>query len=120
MLRVVNPSIYKFTAHYIDDRQVRENLYARWTTMRRFRPHLPAVGAHIRDRRIPVHLLYGSYDRIIHWERGERFRRHNAPFCQLTLLTAGHQLLQPKFLEVIVKAFIFTNRLIILWLPCLH
>ena len=104
LLRVVNPSIFKFTAHHIDDRQIRENLYARWTTMRRFRPHLPAVGAHIRDRRIPVHLLYGNYDRIIRWERGERFRRHNAPFCQLTLLTAGHQLLQPKFLEVIVKA----------------
>jgi pimeloyl-ACP methyl ester carboxylesterase len=104
VLRVVNPSIFKFTAHYIDDDQVRENLYIRWTTMRGFRPHLPAIGALIRSRGIPVQLLYGSYDRIIRWERGERFRRPNAPFCQLTLLTAGHQLLQPKFLDVIVKA----------------
>lgn len=103
-LRVVNPSIYKFTAHYVDDQRVREKLYARWTTMRGFRPRLARIGGFIREHRIPVVLLYGSYDRIIRWERGERFRRPNAPFCELTLLPAGHQLLQPKFLEVIAKA----------------
>jgi pimeloyl-ACP methyl ester carboxylesterase len=104
MLRVVNPSIYKFTAHYVDDQQVREKLYARWTTMRGFRPDLAAVGRFIRQYEVPVRLLYGSYDRIIRWERGERFRRPNAPYCELILLPAGHQLLQAKFLEVIAKA----------------
>jgi len=104
ILRLVNPSIYKFTAHYVDDQRVREKLYARWTTMRGFRPDLPVVGGFIRQYRMPVRLLYGSYDRIIRWERGERFRRRNAPYCELTLLPAGHQLLQAKFLEVIVKA----------------
>lgn len=104
VLRLVNPSIYKFTAHYVDDERVRANLYARWTTMRGFRPRRGEIGALIRRYRIPMELLYGSYDRIIRWERGERFRRRNMPFCHLTLLQAGHQLLQPKFLEVIVKA----------------
>lgn len=104
VLRVVNPSIYKFTAHYVDDARIREKLYARWTTMRGFRPDLAAVGRFIRQYEIPMRLLYGSYDRIIRWERGERFRRPNAPYCELTLLQAGHQLLQAKFLEVIVKA----------------
>lgn len=104
VLRVVNPSIYKFTAHYVDDVRVRENLYARWTTMRGFRPDLAAVGRSVRQYEVPVRLLYGSYDRIIRWERGERFRASNAPYCELILLPAGHQLLQPKFLEVIAKA----------------
>jgi pimeloyl-ACP methyl ester carboxylesterase len=104
MLRLVNPSIYKFTAHYVDDERVRENLYARWTTMRGFRPDLPAVGRFIRQYEIPVQLLYGSFDRIIRWERGQRFCRPNAAYCELTLLPAGHQLLQAKFLEVIAKA----------------
>ena len=103
-LRLVNPSIYKFTAHYVDDERVRGNLYARWTTMRGFRPRLSKTGVLIRQHRIPVALLFGNYDRIIRWQRGERFRRRNTPFCQLVLLPAGHQLLQPKFLEVIVKA----------------
>jgi pimeloyl-ACP methyl ester carboxylesterase len=109
VLRLVNPSIYKFTAHYVDDGMVRENLYARWTTMRGFRPDPAVVGRHIRQHAIQVRLLYGSYDRIIRWERGERFRRPNAPYCSLTLLPAGHQLLQAKFLEVIVKALYLTT-----------
>jgi pimeloyl-ACP methyl ester carboxylesterase len=104
LLRLVNPSIYKFTAHYVDDQRVREILYARWTTMRGFRPSLAIAGGFIRQYEIPIELLYGSYDRIIRWERGERFRRANPAFCNLTLLPAGHQLLQAKFLEVIAKA----------------
>jgi pimeloyl-ACP methyl ester carboxylesterase len=104
VLRLVNPSIYKFTAHYVDDQGVRERLYARWTTMRGFRPDLNVVGGFIRQYRIPVKLLYGNYDRIIRWERGERFCRPNAAFCELMLLPAGHQLLQAKFVEVIAKA----------------
>ena len=104
VLRLVNPSIYKFTAHYVDDERVRDKLYARWTTMRGFRPHPGRIGSIIRAHRIPIELLYGSYDRIIRWERGERFRKQNTPFCNLILLPAGHQLLQPRFLEVIVKA----------------
>jgi len=104
VLRIVNPSIFKFTVHYIDDTAVRDNLYARWTTMRGFRPHLRKIGACLRREGILVHLIYGSYDRIIRWERGERFRRQHPDHCELTLLPAGHQLLQPKFLEIIVKA----------------
>ena len=103
-LRLVNPSIYKFTAHYVDDQRVRERLYARWTTMRGFKPDLKVIGGFIRKHQIPVRLLYGSYDRIIRWERGERFCRPNAAFCELILLQAGHQLLQAKFVEVIAKA----------------
>lgn len=103
-LRLVNPSLYKFAAHYIDDERVRQDLYTRWTTLRGFSPHLGRIAALIRDRQIPIALVYGSYDRIIRPRRGERFRQLTAPYCRLTLLPAGHQLLQPKFMEVIVNA----------------
>ena len=103
-LRVVNPSVFKFTSHYIGDEQARQRLYERWTAMRLFKPKLPAIARTVIHRRIPVQLIYGSYDRIIRWERGERFQRSCASFCRLTVLTAGHQLLQPKFMEVIVNA----------------
>jgi pimeloyl-ACP methyl ester carboxylesterase len=104
LVRVVNPSVFKFVSHYIGDVETRQLLYARWTAMSGFRPRLPAIAALILRHRIPVELFYGSYDRIIRWERGERFRRSCALYCQLTLLSAGHQLLQPKFMEVIVNA----------------
>ena len=104
VVRLVNPSVFKFTSRYIGDVRARQQLYARWTAMSAFRPRLPAIAAHIVRDRISVQLFYGSYDRIIRWERGERFRRSCAPYCQLTLLSAGHQLLQPKFMELIVNA----------------
>lgn len=103
-LKLVNPSLFKFTSHYIDDEDARQQLYARWMAMRAFRPGLPAIARLIRDHQIPVELLYGSFDRIIRWQRAERFKRSCSPYCKLTLLSAGHQLLQPKFMEIIVNA----------------
>jgi pimeloyl-ACP methyl ester carboxylesterase len=98
-LRLVNPSIYKFAVHYIDDRSVRHDLYTRWTTMRKFRPSPSAVAAIIRRRHLAVSLVYGRYDRIIPWETAEHFRtRGISDFCRLILLDTGHQLLRPQFL----------------------
>jgi len=103
-LGLVNPSLFKFAAHYIDDDAARQALYTRWTVMRGFRPRLGLIAGSIRERQTPVVLLYGSYDRVIRPARGKRFRLRIAPNAQLTLLPAGHQLLQPKFMEVIVNA----------------
>ncbi|HXB08301.1 MAG TPA: alpha/beta hydrolase [Puia sp.] len=103
-LRVVNPSLYKFAAHSIDDDRVRGDLYTRWTTMRGFRPRLRHIAGQIRELGIPVVLFYGSYDRIIPSKRGEQFRRRISPNGRLTLLPTGHQLLQPKFVEVLANA----------------
>ena len=102
-LRLVNPSIYKFAVHYIDDRQVRKDLYIRWTAMHQFQPHLATIAAIIRRRNLRVSLVYGRHDRIIRWERAERFRHRGiADQCQLILLDAGHQLLRPAFLPDIL------------------
>ena len=102
-LRLVNPSIYKFAVHYIDDRQVRQDLYTRWTVMRDFRPNLAAIAAIIRRAHVRVRIVYGRYDRIIRWETGERFRRRGiGDECQLILLDTGHQLLRPQFLPDLI------------------
>jgi pimeloyl-ACP methyl ester carboxylesterase len=102
-LRLVNLSIYKFAVHYIDDRQVRAQLYTRWTVMRKFSPRLDVLAGIIRGRQLPVHLIYGKHDRIIPWQRAEKFRNRGiAATCTLTLLDAGHQLLRPQFLAVLL------------------
>jgi len=103
-LRMVNPSVYKFTLHYIDDAEARRLLYTRWTVMSGFNPRPGPVSDIVRRRRIPVHLLYGRFDRIIPSQRGQTFQRRCAPYCQLTVLPAGHQLLHSKFMEIIVSA----------------
>ena len=98
-LQLVNPSVYKFTVQYIHDDRVRQELYTRWTTMRGFKPRLADLAAIIRERRLPVRLVYGSYDRIIRWENAAKFRKRGiAATCSLTLLPTGHQLLRPPYL----------------------
>jgi len=103
-LRLVNPSVYKFTVQYIDDDRVRQELYTRWTTMRGFRPRLAAIAAIIREKKLPVRLVYGRYDRIIRWESAEKFRKRGiAATCHLTLLPTGHQLLRPQYLAILLS-----------------
>lgn len=101
-LRLVNRSIYKFTVNYIDNALVRDGLYKRWTTMRGFRPDIPVIQSFIRERQIPVRLLYGRYDRIIRWERAEEFRKGIEPHGKLVILDTGHQLLQDKNLDRLI------------------
>jgi len=102
-LRLVNPSVYKFTVQYIDDDRVRQELYTRWTTMRGFRPRLAVIAAIIREKKLPVLLVYGRYDRIIRWESAERFRKRGIATCHLTLLPTGHQLLRPQYLAILLS-----------------
>jgi pimeloyl-ACP methyl ester carboxylesterase len=102
-LALVNPSFYKFTFHYVEDDPARQELYRRWTVLRAFRPSFDRLAAIIRERRLPIHLVYGDYDRIIHWQRGERFRRIAGESCRLTRLPSGHRLLQPEFTAIIVS-----------------
>jgi pimeloyl-ACP methyl ester carboxylesterase len=101
-LRLVNPSVYKFVASYIGNRQIREELYTRWTGLRLFRPRIAAIKSIIRSRQLPVRILYGKFDRIIRVERGEQFRKGIEPWCQLTVLPAGHQLLHVRHLDTIL------------------
>jgi pimeloyl-ACP methyl ester carboxylesterase len=103
-LQLVNPSVYKFTVQYINDDRVRQELYTRWTTMRGFRPRLAVIAAIIRERQLPVRLVYGSYDRIIRWESAEKFRKRGiTTTCRLTLLPTGHQLLRPQYLGIVLS-----------------
>ena len=103
-LQLVNRSVYKFTVFYTEDAAVRQELYARWTTMRGFKPDTSAIRALIRKRPIPIRFLYGQHDRIIRPVGGEKFRKGMESYCRLTLVPMGHQLLQAKNLGVIVSS----------------
>jgi pimeloyl-ACP methyl ester carboxylesterase len=101
-LKLLNPGIHKFMFRYIEDPQVREELYDRWTVMRGFKPDIRSIRSIIRERQIPVNLLYGRHDHIIRSATGERFRKGIEPWCRIDVLDAGHALLQPKFLDTII------------------
>jgi len=100
-LKLANPSVYKFVNYYIEDEWMREELYLRWTSMCRFKPDLGKIRTLIRRHEIQVRMLYGRYDRIIRFERGEKFSRGIEALCTLKILPCGHQLLQEKNGEMI-------------------
>lgn len=103
-LRVVNKSVYKFTSHYIGDREIRHALYTRWTTMRGFRPRLHQVQENVRSQGILIRILYGRYDRIITSPAGEKFCRGLDAHCRVEILSCGHRLLERHNLSAIAAA----------------
>lgn len=103
-LKLINQSIYKFTRYYIHDTAIRKELYYRWTCMRHITPDLRQIRECIREYKIPVRLLYGQYDRIILPQPAERFRVGIEEWCTISILPAGHQVLQEKYISHIRNA----------------
>lgn len=101
-LKLVNQSIYKFISFYINDKQVRDDLYNRWTTMRSFRPDIEKIKSIIEAKKIPVRILYGEHDRIIRFEGAGKLRNGIESFCELKVIRAGHQLLNHQNTDTII------------------
>jgi pimeloyl-ACP methyl ester carboxylesterase len=105
-LRLVNASIFKFVNYYIGDKEVRRLLYARWTTLRKFKPRLKKIKPLIRENNTVVHLLYGMHDRIILSSVGEKFRKGIEGHCTLSVIHSGHQVLHEKHAGEIMLALL--------------
>ena len=103
---VVNTSIQKFTRQYIHNKQVRNDLYNRWTSMRKFKPSLIRVKKNIAGHSIPVRLLYGMHDKMILPEPGKKFRSGIESFCTLQVIDCGHQVLHERNAHHIVSLFL--------------
>jgi pimeloyl-ACP methyl ester carboxylesterase len=103
-LKLVNASIFKFVNFYIGDAEVRKQLYTRWTTLRKLKPGLQKIKQQITHHQTPVRLLYGKHDRIILSSVGEKFQKGIEPYCTLTVLHSGHQVLHEKHSGEIIAA----------------
>jgi pimeloyl-ACP methyl ester carboxylesterase len=103
-LRLVNASIFKFVNYYIGDAEVRQLLYARWTSLRKLKPDLRRIKKAVRDNKTPVRLLYGKHDRIILPSVGEKFQKEIEPYCTLSIISSGHQVLHEKHVKEIMQS----------------
>jgi len=95
-LRLMNKSIFKFAHSYLDDNRQREMLYKRWTTLRFFKPDQQCISRALRQHAIPVHMLFGQFDRIILAMRAGKLHRNNSNI-HVKVMKAGHQLLKEKY-----------------------
>jgi pimeloyl-ACP methyl ester carboxylesterase len=102
----VNSSVFKFVRHYIGDKEIRRLLYARWTTLRRFKPSLRKIKSLIIANKTDVKLVYGKHDRIILPVRGEKFRKGIESQCTISVIQSGHQVLHEKHIEDILPALL--------------
>lgn len=100
-VRLLNKSIIKFVHHFLDNEEERVGLYRRWTVMRKFRPDLPAIKKICSEKNIPLHLVFGSYDRIILSKRADVFKGEQN--IQVKIIEAGHQLLKDKYASQIAS-----------------
>lgn len=99
----INSSVAKYVHHHIDNQKVREDLYRIWTTMRKFRPQRHKLNVTLQQYQIPVHLVFGEYDRIILAKYGHRFREGAEDFIHVHVVSSGHQLLREKHADLIIS-----------------
>jgi pimeloyl-ACP methyl ester carboxylesterase len=105
-LKVVNASIFKFVNYYIGDKTVRRLLYSRWTSLRKLKPHLGKIKSSIKGNKTRVRLIYGMHDRIIRPVRGKKFMKGIDPYCTLSVIHSGHQVLHEKHINEILPALL--------------
>jgi surfactin synthase thioesterase subunit len=71
--------------------------------MRGFRPEIGKIKSFIKENKISVKMLYGAHDRIIRFERAEKFRKGIEPYCELKIIPTGHQLLNEENASTIIE-----------------
>ena len=105
-LKLVNASIFKFVNYYIGDKEVRQLLYARWTTLRKIKPNISHIKHMIRSNKTIVRLVYGMHDRIILSSVGEKFRKGIEEHCTISVIRSGHQVLHENHVEQLLPALL--------------
>jgi len=104
-LKIINRSIYKFVEYYIHDELVRQELFNRWTCLRKCKPNLQQIRSSVIQQHTLIRLLYGKHDRIILPSRAYAFIE-KVKTAKLELLDCGHQVLHSKNVDQIVEALI--------------
>jgi pimeloyl-ACP methyl ester carboxylesterase len=102
-LKLLNLSYYKFTHLYLDDAVQRNDLYARWTLFRKFRPSIKKFQAIIRRYKIPILIFCGAYDRIIPSAQASSLLKGAGINNRLIILETGHRLLKPPHVASVAK-----------------
>ncbi|MBY0482252.1 MAG: alpha/beta hydrolase [Chitinophagaceae bacterium] len=101
--KLFNPSIRKFVHYYLDEAAARDILFKRWTTMRRFKPRKKELAAISLEKKIPVSMLFGKYDKVITDRHGKKFAAMAPALISLQTIEAGHQLLKQKYATLIAE-----------------
>ncbi|HEX8461918.1 MAG TPA: alpha/beta hydrolase [Segetibacter sp.] len=100
---VIHSSLADFISYYIHDEEHRIILYRRWISMRKFSPSQKKLKKLIREYKIPVRMMFGSFDSVIPYQGGEKFRKGIENFATVKVVESGHHLLSEAHVSKIVQ-----------------
>jgi len=92
-LRLMNERMHRFLKGQTDSRAKRMLVHDVWLSYRGIEPDLRQVGANAESHRIPVHLFFGEFDRVIPPQLGRNLVHHARQHLQQHVLPFGHVLL---------------------------
>jgi len=90
-LSIISKGRYKFAMYYLEKENDRDLLLKVWPNMSDIIPDRKKLKAIIAQRKIPVYIFIGRYDKVIPVDYGEKFKK-NIPSVQLHVLDKGHWL----------------------------
>lgn len=92
-LRLMNDRMHRFLKGQTDSRAKRQLVHDVWLSYRLIEPDLERVAANARAHDIPVHLFFGTFDRVIRPAFGAALQRHAPEVISHHELPFGHVLL---------------------------
>jgi len=102
-MKMIKQNVYKFSMSSMQEKRLRDDLYTRWTTMRRFTTNFKKLKSLVITNKTPVRLIYGEYDHIIRTNGGEKFKDGIEQHCKLISLPCEHHVLVQKNIDAIVR-----------------
>ena len=92
-LRLMNERMFRFLMGQTDSRAKRQLVHDVWLSYRLIEPDLASVAANAQAHGIPVHLFFGTHDRVIRPAFGEHLRKYGPERITQQELPFGHALL---------------------------
>lgn len=101
-LRLMNDRRYRFLKGQTDSKRKRILVRDVWLSYRLIEPNLAVVAAKAEEFRIPIHLFFGTHDRVIPPTTGHNLRKFAPDRITQEELPAGHILLTPELGSAII------------------
>ncbi len=91
--RLMNERMHRFLKGQTDSKAKRMLVRDVWLSYREIEPDLATVGAQVKAHHIPVHLFFGTHDRVIKPAFGPNLSKHAPELVRQQELPFGHVLL---------------------------
>jgi pimeloyl-ACP methyl ester carboxylesterase len=94
--RLIGVKMHRFLMGQTDSRHKRMLVRDVWLSYRLIEPDLAVVAAHAKTHGIPIHLFFGTHDRVIKPALGDRLQHLAPELVTRQVLPTGHVLLTPE------------------------